>query len=264
MQKINPNQCAKIALCFAILLFLWCIVITIIKSSKPEPQVIYVTDEVTEKPVVTIETVYETEVETDTEERRFLYTGNLDPSIVLRFGQTDRLTMIVFEYSEDEDVELAAPEVEPFEFFSSYVDLHGKVTKLRLSEQTQEIVYDKAKQYDLPHRVVLAVLGVETDWNENASHRETHDGTRYIGIGCICEKYHAKKLAEKGIDIYTLDGNIEGVCYLLNEWRQQLGSLTYAVMAYNGGGGYARSNREKGIAETSYTKWVKSIADSLQ
>lgn len=172
--------------------------------------------------------------------------------------------MAPIEVSLDEDLELGAETDDGFVVFKKYVDRDGIECTFRFSEKSQRIVYDCAKKYDLPYRIVLAVLGVETDWNENRNHRETNDGTRYIGIGCINEKYHAENLAKRGIDIYTLEGNIEGVCYLLRQFYDRFGNLTYAIMAYNGGGNYAHGKRENGVTETSYTKLTKKIAESFE
>ena len=178
----------------------------------------------------------------------------------------------IIEYSEDEELELAAPETEeqndetvdfvPFTTYVRYND--GKRVPFRFSEYGQKTVYDTAEKYGLPYRTVLAILGVETDWNENDAHRETNDGTRYIGIGCICEKYHAENLAKQGIDIYTLKGNIEGVCYLLKAQYDRFGNLNHAIMAYNAGGGYTQGQVEKGVTENGYSRKVMAYAESFE
>lgn len=169
------------------------------------------------------------------------------------------------EFAEDEEFELAAPEAETFKPFTTYVRYNdGKRVKFGFSESGQKAVYEMSEKYGLPYRTVLAILGVETDWNENDAHRETNDGTRYIGIGCICEKYHAESLAAKGIDVYTLEGNIEGVCYLLKAQYDRFGNMNHAIMAYHGGGGYASSLAADGISETSYTIKVHTISEGFE
>lgn len=151
-----------------------------------------------------------------------------------------------------------------FVFYRTYKDSDNKIVKeLPLSEKSQRIVYNMSQKYGLPYKVVLALIGVETTWDEDTTY-EIHGGVKYIGIGCLNEKYHAKNLAEKGIDIYTLEGNIEGICYLLRGHLDRFdGSITYAVMAYNGGAGYALAKKADGVTENSYLKKLRWYMESF-
>lgn len=177
-------------------------------------------------------------------------------------AEIDETQICVVEYSEAEEEYLAAPEIE-FTPFMTYV-YNGTRKKLPASESLQSIVRKTAEIYELPHRIVLALLGVETTWNENADHVETHNGARYIGIGCVNEKYHAESLANKGINIYTLAGNVEGVCWLLKAQYDRFGTIELALMAYNGGAGYVQWATERGIYENGYTRTVMGYAESFE
>ena len=107
----------------------------------------------------------------------------------------------IVEFDEPEEEYLAAPEPEiEFKPFETFV-YNGTRYKFKASENLQRIVYDTAERYELPYRVVLALLGAETGWNENPGFTVTHNGSKYIGIGCINEKYHAERLAKEGINI---------------------------------------------------------------
>lgn len=166
------------------------------------------------------------------------------------------------EVEETEEEYLAAPETK-FQPFTTYV-YNGTRKKLPASEHLQRIVYDTAERYDLPYRIVLAMLGSETTWNENPDHVETNDDARYIGIGCINEKYHAVDMAKRGIDIYTLAGNVEGVCWLLKAQYDRFGTIELALMAYNGGAGHVQWALERGIYENGYTRTVMGYAESFE
>lgn len=168
----------------------------------------------------------------------------------------------IVEYAEAEEEYLAAPEID-FEPFTTYV-YNGTRKKLPASENLQRIVRETANRYDLPHRIVLALLGVETTWKENADHVETHNGARYIGIGCVNEKYHAADMAKRGIDIYTLAGNIEAICWLLKAQYDRFGTIDLALMAYNGGAGYTKAQIERGATENSYSRKVMQYAESFE
>lgn len=168
----------------------------------------------------------------------------------------------IVEYAEAEEEYLAAPEIE-FQPFTTYV-YNGTRKKLPASESLQSIVRKTAEMYELPYRIVLALLGVETTWNENADHVETHDGARYIGIGCVNEKYHAADMAKCGIDIYTVAGNVEAICWLLKAQYDRFGTIEYALMAYNGGAGYTKGQKERGVTENSYSRKVMAYAGSFE
>lgn len=194
---------------------------------------------------------------------------DIEPLVEDGVDYIDKYTLIslsdyIFEIEEVEE-HMASPEiVNDFVVFKSVV-ADGKEIKFKLSEKTQKTVYEISKKYNLPYRVILGLLGVETFWNEDKNHIETHDGARYIGIGCIAERHHAERLKKNGIDIYTLEGNIEGICYLLNEHMNNFdNNIVYALMAYNGGASYARSKISDGIENTSYTRKIMAYADSLK
>ena len=227
------------------------IVATTIKNSHKEIYIEEITDVINE--------------EEDEEIPVIIYT---DPLLC-----TDRYTLISLTAFEieldidadiDEEYVLAVPEIDSeFIYYTTYKDYdNGNTKTLPMSERGQKILYNMTQKYNLPYKTVLALLGVETHWNEDPDHVERGI---YIGIGCVNKNYHAKKFADRGIDIYTLEGNIEAICYLLRESRDLFnGSMTYAIMGYNGGNGYAGSQRSDGITETSYTKKVVWYANSFK
>jgi len=250
----------KYALCFFVALFAAILIIAFTTSKDEKAEAIYVVDTTTIVETTTIQTEPpETEDELDELEyeeydgaehyRRAIYV-------------TEYVIVIEFETEEPEELCLAAPEDE-FQIFETYV-YGGRRKPLPASERLQHIVHKYAEKYDLPYRTVLALLGVETTWNENPDHTEIHSGAKYIGIGCINEEYHAQNLANKGIDIYTLEGNVEGICWLLRAQYDRFGTIDLALMAYNGGGGYAQWAKERSITENGYSRSVRAYAESFK
>ena len=147
--------------------------------------------------------------------------------------------------------------------FSKYITSEGWERDFPFSKKMQEWTWEICEKYNVPYRIVLGIMGAETLWNENPDHTETHSGTKYIGIGCIAEHHHAQYFANRGIDIYTLEGNIEALCILIKDHYEVFGDITLAVMAYNGGRSYVRNKIADGVRETSYTKEVLAYAESL-
>lgn len=229
-----------------------------VEFNRTEPEIIYAKDvPVITSPInPTTSTAYEyNEYEDEDEEP--------DESAYKRMIYVTE-HVIVIEFTETEEELLAPPiKADDFEPFDTYV-YAGERKPIPISDNTQRIIYRISTEYGLPYRMVLAIFGAETTWNEDPDHTEVHDGVKYIGMGCINEKYHADNLAKKGIDIYTLSGNIEGVCYLLKAQHERFDDITYAIMAYNGGAGYVIAQIEKGVTENSYTRAVKRYAESFE
>ena len=247
----------KYLACFFIALTLSIPTITIMKAAMNKTPI---------KEIVVTETEEETETETETEPEteavKVCYNITRKRFEIKALEIVERIVIETVEYEEAEEEYLAAPESE-FQPFSTYV-YNGTRKKLPASENLQRIVYETTERYELPYRVALALLGVETHWNESPDHVETHGGARYIGIGCISEKYHASDMAKRGIDIYTLNGNVEAVCWLLKAQYDRFGTIELALMAYNGGAGYAKGQAERGITENSYSQKVMRYAESFE
>lgn len=250
----------RIWMCFLASLIVSVVIAKIlgVQFYKPEPEVVVARDRtVITAPEKVTTPIYETEEEEEDDDYE------PDENAYKRVVYIPEY-IIIIEYTETEEELLAPPPlIEDFTPFETYV-YAGERKPIPVSDSTQGIIYQISKEYDLPYRVVLALFGAETTWNEDPKHTETHGGAKYIGMGCINEKYHAEDLAKKGIDIYTLSGNIEGVCHILRAQYNRFGNITYAVMAYNGGAGYTLAQIEKGITENSYTRTVMRYAESFK
>ena len=72
------------------------------------------------------------------------------------------------------------------------------------------------EKYDVPYRIIMGLMGVETGWKVSIEKEVGSNGRTYIGLGCLDEIYNAEKFANLGIDIYTPKGNIEAICWIIN------------------------------------------------
>ena len=247
-------------ICFlaAFTLFLPIAAVTSANRDKSPPQVIYVTDAETEEETIVAD-LLPIEYEPDEEEYEAEYDENAYRRVVYI---PEHVIVVEINEEETEEEYLAPPEPE-MQIFATYVYADTR-KPLPASESLQRTVHKYAELYGLPYKVVLALLGIETTWNENPKHTETHGGAKYIGIGCINEEYHAENMAKRGIDIYTLDGNVEAICWLLKAQYDRFGTIELALMAYNAGGGYTQGQVERGVTENGYSRKVMEYADSFE
>ena len=132
-----------------------------------------------------------------------------------------------------------------------------------LSADLQEYTYKMSLKYDVPYRVVLGLMGVESGWQANIGEKTSGNAT-YVGLGMLRDIYYADRYAAQGIDIYTPEGNIEAICDTIRAKLDAFnGNIAYALMAYNLGNGGAKSKIAAGIHETGYTKKVMAYAESF-
>lgn len=268
MKNDSDSLHHKIRLAF-IVLFLLCVVTVItVLANKPLEAMVEIDNaprQIIYAPVLeTTEAIIETELIEDFEdyyieacvyEDRYLscadYLISLSDELV-RIETT--LETVIEEETFDKN----------FILFTTYTRNDGLIRKLPLSESTQKWVWEMCKKYELPYRIILGVLGTETTWNENPNHKEVHSGQTYIGIGCVSEKWHANAYKEKGINIYTLKGNIEALCDIIHRNYKIFNSIDLALMAYNMGTNGARYQIENGVYNNAYTRQVHSYADSFK
>ena len=159
---------------------------------------------------------------------------------------------------------LASAPPEEFQAFTTYLYKDNR-HDMPLSEELQYWTYQMCEKYDVPYRIIMGLMGVETGWNENTGIEIGYNGRAYVGLGCLDEVYNAESFAERGIDIYTNQGNIEAICWIINYNLEHFdNNIDYALMAYNGGAGYARNKINNGVYSTGYTEKVHYYADSLE
>lgn len=164
---------------------------------------------------------------------------------------------LILNINEAENV-ISIPET--FTAFSTFTSLKGNEHELPLREELQYHTYLMAEKYNVPYKIILAIMGVETTWREDIG---IVNG--YVGLGCLNEKYHAKSFAEQGINIYTPEGNIEAICILIRKSLDNFdGNIHFALMAYNKGTNGARQLIENGQYTTKYSEKVIWFAESFK
>lgn len=268
MKNESDSLCHKIRLAIIVLFLLCVVTVMTVLSNRPLEAVVEVDNvprQVIYAPVPeTTEAVVENELIEEVEDYIFgvcIYEDRYLSCADYLISLSDELSQI-----ETTEIEKDSDNVfdKDFILFTTYVRNDGLTRKLPLSENTQRWVWKMCKKYELPYRIILGVLGTETTWNENPNHKEVHSGQTYIGIGCVSEKWHADTYEEKGINIYTLKGNIEALCDMIHKNYEIFHNIDIALMAYNMGANGARYQINHGIYETSYTRQVHFYADSLK
>lgn len=155
-------------------------------------------------------------------------------------------------------------EVGDFVIFTYYYHVGaGRYYSVGLSPELQRHTWRMCVKYNVPYKIVMGLMGVESGWTADIG--VYYDGTGgYVGLGMLSEYYCVGPFAARGIDIYTPEGNIEGICSTLSEKFIEFGgNVHHALMAYNAGSGGAYSMIAKGMDTSSYSEWVCGIADHL-
>ena len=95
---------------------------------------------------------------------------------------------------------------------------------------------------------------MESTWDPEAD-----SGWAYglMQIGYI----NADALAEQGMDIYTVPGNVEAGVYMIGDLLDRYGDPHLALMAYNCGEYGAAELWDEGIVTSQYSRDVLAAAD---
>lgn len=129
------------------------------------------------------------------------------------------------------------------------------------SAEEQNIVRASAEEFGVPFSLALAVIEVESGYNEEAVSK---DG-KSVGAMQIHEVNHpALKKALGEEELYSLRANTRAGCYMLGAYLEKYGSENMALMAYNLGAGGAGKKWKQGIYETRYTGKVAKAKDALE
>ena len=92
-----------------------------------------------------------------------------------------------------------------------------------------------------------------------------NDPAWYCGIGMLSEEhcYYSLKL-KYGVNIHTPLGGLEGSIIIMKEKLEAFDNdLHLALMAYNGGNGYAQRLIDKQIYSTEYSEHIMFVANNL-
>ena len=129
-----------------------------------------------------------------------------------------------------------------------------------LPEDMQNIVMDVCKEYDLSPALVIAVIEKESLCNPNA----VGDNGQSIGLMQIYEYWHEDRMERLGVtDLFDPEQNIRVGVDILHELFRLNEDVHWALMAYNGGKGYANNHYSQGVV-SEYAQWVVDRATELE
>lgn len=142
--------------------------------------------------------------------------------------------------------EEAAPTEEPTkpDFRTVEIKTEGRT----LDTELQTAMVDMCEKYDVPFALVLAVAEQESRFNPEAISATCDHGIMQIN------RVNFGWLREKGIEPLDHKGNIEAGVLMLSEAVKKYGDYHYALMAYNGGDGYAKNLWSQGTYSTMYSR----------
>ena len=125
-----------------------------------------------------------------------------------------------------------------------------------LSDGWQCYTQDKCRRYGVPYSLMLGLMETESSFQTDAD-----SGWAYgiCQIGYINEDW----LADKGVDIYTTQGNIKAACMILGDYLSRY-TTAEALMAYNEGEYGASDSWAEGITETEYSRKVMEAAEKWE
>lgn len=138
---------------------------------------------------------------------------------------------------------------------------------IKLSYNNQVIAYNLCQKYQVPFEVMMGLWEKETTFNINIGRKwgGDSDPAWYCGIGMLSEEhcYYPLKL-KYNVNIHTPLGGLEGSIIVMKEKLEAFDNdLHLALMAYNGGNGYAQRLIDKQIYSTEYSEHIMFVANNL-
>lgn len=126
-----------------------------------------------------------------------------------------------------------------------------------LDESTQQGIYDICEQYGVEFELIMAMIERESQFNANA----VGDNGNSVGLMQIQERWHYGLMEELGVsDLYNPLDNVRVGTALISQYIEESGSVTYALMKYNGGAAYA--NRKTAAGEVS--EYAAEIIETMK
>ena len=126
-----------------------------------------------------------------------------------------------------------------------------------LSRDMQIYTQELCNEYDVAYDLVIAVMFVESGFDENAVNGNCYGMMQVNEINC-------EELKGIGIeDVKEPKQNIKGGVYLLSKALKRF-DLSTALIAYNCGTNKAIKMQAQGITETQYTRKVMRYAEGLK
>lgn len=168
------------------------------------------------------------------------------------FVVTDRIIC----KEESTDIHITAQDIE----ISQPVKLIETYYHIPLSEDMQDNIMTIANENDIDRLTILAVIAVESDFDQNAVSESNDYGLMQINA---CN--HANLMDKLELtDIMDPVDNVKAGSYMLGNLKEKYGSIDMALMAYNMGENGAKKLWNAGIYETDYTRKVNTAKTELE
>lgn len=165
-------------------------------------------------------------------------------------GQSEALESPVSAFSVESDI-VTSPKYErrgildvaPITYFD-----------VKLDERLQDHIFQLCKEYEVPPRVVFAMIWRESNYNPNC----VGDGGNSLGLMQIQQRFHSERMKKLGcMDLTDPYQNVKVGVDFLSEMIDKGKGIEWALMAYNGGASYA--NRKAAAGEVN--QYARSVLD---
>jgi soluble lytic murein transglycosylase-like protein len=128
-----------------------------------------------------------------------------------------------------------------------------------LSDELQEYAEDLCREYSVDYRMVLSIMGVESEYQSDVISR-----TNDWGLMQINEANHKDLREELGItDFLDPKQNILAGVYILSQIAEKNQTVKEILMVYNCGQSGARRLWSRGIESTRYSRAVIERMEAL-
>lgn len=139
-------------------------------------------------------------------------------------------------------------------------EIHEKKTEyydIPLSYELQDHIFNLCEDKDLDPAIIFGMIEKESHFNADA----VGDNGRSIGLMQIQDRWHHERMARLGV--YDLKDPFQNVAVgidILSQLLDRGKSIEWALMAYNGGAGYANRKLAKGEVSSYVEKVLENAA----
>lgn len=132
--------------------------------------------------------------------------------------------------------------------------------QIPLSKDIQDYVKKLCAEYEVPEKIVYAIVQTESNYQANAVSKTNDYGL--MQINAINHAWLRKLL---GINNFlNAKQNLHAGIYMLSLHIKQTQTLEQALMAYGLGIGYASNLFRQGVNSTKHTRYLFQIADEIE
>jgi hypothetical protein len=128
-----------------------------------------------------------------------------------------------------------------------------------LSESLQDHIFTLCEERGIDPKIIIAMIKIESNYNTD----NIGDSGASLGLMQIQPRWHEWRLADLGVsDWFNAFDNVTVGIDIFADLYDHSGDLEWALMAYNGGSGYANARAAEGVV-TDYVYRVIEYSGSL-